>query len=52
MMIVIITPAGRIGSQVVENPLATNEAVRVIARTPDKIAAEVRAKACVTRKKQ
>jgi uncharacterized protein YbjT (DUF2867 family) len=43
-MIVVTTPTGHIGSQVVQNLLAANEAVRVIARQPDRIAPEVRAK--------
>jgi uncharacterized protein YbjT (DUF2867 family) len=43
-MIVVTTPTGYIGSQVVQNLLAANEAVRVIARQPDRIAPEVRAK--------
>ncbi len=43
-MIVVTTPTGHIGSQVVQNLLAANEAVRVIARRPDRIAPEVRAK--------
>lgn len=40
-MIVITTPTGKIGSQVVKHLLATNEAVRVIARDPAKLAPEV-----------
>ena len=43
-MIVVTTPTGQIGSQVVQNLLAANEAVRVIARDPAKLPAEVRAK--------
>lgn len=43
-MIVVTTPSGHIGSQVVANLLAANEAVRVIARDPARLAAEVRAK--------
>ena len=44
-MIVVTTPTGQIGSRVVEALLAANEAVRVIARDPAKLPAEVRAKA-------
>ncbi|MGO9443080.1 MAG: NmrA family NAD(P)-binding protein [Terriglobales bacterium] len=43
-MIVVTTPTGHIGSQVVRNLLAANKAVRVIARHPARLAAEVRAK--------
>jgi uncharacterized protein YbjT (DUF2867 family) len=43
-MIAVTTPTGHIGSQVVANLLAANEAVRVIARDPARLAAEVRAK--------
>ena len=43
-MIVITTPTGHIGSQVVTNLLAANQAVRVIVRDPARLAAEVRAK--------
>jgi uncharacterized protein YbjT (DUF2867 family) len=43
-MIVVTTPTGHIGSQVVQNLFAANEAVRVIVRKPDRIAPEVRAK--------
>ncbi|MFZ0478728.1 MAG: NmrA family NAD(P)-binding protein [Terriglobales bacterium] len=43
-MIVVTTPTGDIGSQLVQNLLAANETVRVIARNPDKIAPDVRAK--------
>jgi uncharacterized protein YbjT (DUF2867 family) len=43
-MIVVTTPTGNIGSQVVKNLLAANEAVRVIARDPARLAAEIRAK--------
>ena len=43
-MIVVTTPTGQIGSQVVENLLAGGEAVRVIARYPDRLTPEVRAK--------
>lgn len=40
-MIVVTTPTGKIGSQVVKNLLAANEAVRVIVRDPAKLAPEV-----------
>jgi uncharacterized protein YbjT (DUF2867 family) len=43
-MIVVTTPTGNIGSQVVKNLLAVGEAVRVIARDPAKLAPEVRGK--------
>ena len=43
-MIVVTTPTGHIGSQVVQNLLDANEQVRVIARDPAKLAPEVRAK--------
>lgn len=43
-MIVVTTPTGNIGSQVVTHLLAANEAVRVIARDPAKLAPEVRDK--------
>ncbi len=43
-MIVVTTPTGHIGSQVVANLLAANEPVRVIARDPARLAADVRAK--------
>lgn len=43
-MLVVTTPTGQIGSQLVQNLLAANETVRVIARHPDRLAAEVRAK--------
>jgi uncharacterized protein YbjT (DUF2867 family) len=43
-MIAVTTPTGQIGSQVVLNLLAANEAVRVIVRDPAKLAAEVRGK--------
>jgi uncharacterized protein YbjT (DUF2867 family) len=42
-MIVVTTPTGNIGSQLVRNLLAANESVRVIARDPSRLAAEVRA---------
>ncbi len=43
-MIVVTTPTGHIGSQVVENLLAANEAVRVIARDPARLPTGVRAR--------
>lgn len=41
-MIVVTTPTGFIGSQLIQHLLAANETVRVIARDPDKLAPEVR----------
>ena len=41
-MIVVTTPTGKIGSQVIPHLLAANEAVRVVARHPAKLAPEVR----------
>ncbi len=41
-MIVVTTPTGHIGSQVVKNLLAADEAVRVIVRDPAKLASDVR----------
>jgi uncharacterized protein YbjT (DUF2867 family) len=43
-MIVVTTPTGQIGSQVVKNLLAANKAVRVIARDPARLAAEIHGK--------
>jgi uncharacterized protein YbjT (DUF2867 family) len=43
-MIVVTTPTGHIGSKLVVELLAAGEAVRVIARDPDKLAPEVRAR--------
>ena len=43
-MIVVTTPTGHIGSQVVEDLLAAGERVRVIARDPSKLAEAIRAK--------
>jgi uncharacterized protein YbjT (DUF2867 family) len=43
-MIVVTTPTGHIGSQLVAALLAAGEPVRVVARTPDKLAPGVRAK--------
>ncbi len=41
-MIVVTTPTGKIGSQVIPHLLAANEAVRVVARDPTRLAPEVR----------
>ena len=41
-MIVITTPTGNIGSQVIENLLGGDRPVRVIVRDPDRLAAQVR----------
>jgi uncharacterized protein YbjT (DUF2867 family) len=41
-MIVITTPTGEIGSQVLENLLDTEEAIRVIARNPSALPSEAR----------
>lgn len=43
-MIVVTTPTGQIGSQVVRKLLSADEAVRVIARDPTRIAPEIRVK--------
>ncbi|MDX6456637.1 MAG: hypothetical protein QOE55_334 [Acidobacteriaceae bacterium] len=43
-MIVVTTPTGQIGSQVVQNLLAANEAVRVIARDPSRLPADIHAR--------
>src|SRR4051812_40780666 len=43
-MIVVTTPTGNIGSQLVKKLLAANVPVRVIARDPKKLAPEVAAK--------
>jgi uncharacterized protein YbjT (DUF2867 family) len=48
-MIVVTTPTGFIGSKLVRALLAAREAVRVIARDPDKLAADVRAQVEVVR---
>jgi uncharacterized protein YbjT (DUF2867 family) len=48
-MIVVTTPTGFIGSKLVRELLAANEAVRVIARDPSKLPAEVRAQVDVVR---
>ena len=39
-MIVVTTPTGQIGKQVLENVMAGNEPVRVIARDPDALPGE------------
>ena len=41
-MIVVTTPTGKIGSQVLTHLLTANEAVRVVVRDPSKLASEVR----------
>jgi len=41
-MIVITTPTGNIGSQVLKNLLSSKEPIRVIARNPDRIAPDAR----------
>ena len=41
-MIVVTTPTGNIGSQVLKDLLASNEPIRVIARDPDRLAPEAR----------
>ncbi len=43
-MIVVTTPTGHIGSRVLERLLTTNEKIRVIARDPSKLPAEVKNK--------
>lgn len=43
-MIAVTTPTGQIGSQVVQNLLAANEAVRVIVRDPARLASKVQDK--------
>ncbi len=43
-MIVVTTPTGQIGSQLVRNLLAANQAVRVIVRDPAKLSADIREK--------
>jgi nucleoside-diphosphate-sugar epimerase len=43
-MVVVTTPTGRIGSQVLEALLAANETVRVIVRDENKLPADVREK--------
>ena len=40
-MIVITAPTGNIGHQVVENVLGSGEAIRVIARDPSRLPAQV-----------
>jgi len=44
-MIVITTPTGQIGAQVLDRVLVSGEAVRVIARDPSRLPARVRARA-------
>ena len=41
-MIVVTTPTGKIGSQVIPHLLAANEAVRVVARDPSRLMPEIR----------
>ena len=41
-MIVVTTPTGKIGSQVIPHLLAANEAVRVVARDPSRLTPDVR----------
>ena len=41
-MIVVTTPTGNIGSQVLKDLLSKNEPIRVIARNPDRLAPEAR----------
>ena len=48
-MIVVTTPTGQIGSQVVERLINEGEAIRVIARDPGKLPPHVRTKADVVR---
>lgn len=48
-MIVVTTPTGLIGSKLVKELLAAKEAVRVIARDPARLAADVRAQVEVVR---
>ena len=43
-MIVITSPTGNIGSQVLENVLAGGESVRVIARDPSRLPSQIRAR--------
>src|SRR5882757_6895230 len=43
-MMVVTTPTGQIGSQVVQSLLAANEAVRVIARDPSRLPADIHAR--------
>ena len=43
-MIVVTTPTGKIGSQVIPHLLAANEAVRVVVRDPSKLSSQVRDK--------
>jgi len=48
-MIVVTTPTGHIGSKLVVELLAAGEAVRVIARDPEKLAPEVRSQVEIVR---
>ncbi len=48
-MIVVTTPTGHIGAQLAKDLLAANDAVRVVVRDPDRLAAELRSKAEVIR---
>src|SRR5690348_12589846 len=41
-MIVVTTPTGNVGSQVLKDLLANNEPIRVIVRDPDRLAPEAR----------
>ncbi len=41
-MIVVTTPTGKIGSQVIPHLLAANEAIRVVARDPSRLMPEIR----------
>ena len=41
-MIIITTPTGHIGSQVLKKLIQTNEKLRVIARDPSKLSSEAR----------
>ena len=41
-MIVVTTPTGKIGSQVIPHLLAAKEAVRIVVRDPSKLAPEIR----------
>jgi uncharacterized protein YbjT (DUF2867 family) len=43
-MIVVTTPTGKIGSQVIPHLLAADEAVRVVVRDPSKLSPEIRGK--------
>lgn len=43
-MIVVTTPTGKIGSQLIPHLLAANEAVRVVVRNPSKLSSDIRDK--------